>query len=289
LTGPGAGAGSGRCTLIAMPGVPSEMRRMFQNEVAPRLLSAMGGAAAGVLLHRWIHCFGMGESDLEAKLMDLTRRGRDPEVGITVHQATITLRVTARAPSPEACQKAMEPTVALIYERLGSYVFGEEEEQLEHAVAKLLTGRGATLATAEAVTGGLIALLLNSVPELAERYRGGLVPRSGELCRELLGMPVEMVDAVGISGPEAVEAMAVACRTRLGADLGLAVGERFLPDASDATPHVHVALATDAGTQVRRHNVGGDPAILQSRIAKIALNTVRLHLLAPEGSGSASR
>lgn len=284
LTGPEFSAGKGRCTLVAMPGVPSEMKRMFHNEVAPRLARALNGNHAGVLLHRRIHCFGMGESALEEHVMDLTRRGREPEVGITVHQATITLRVTARGLTAADCRTAIEPTVALIYERLGTYVFGEEEDELEHAVAKLLAEQRATLAIAEAVTGGLIAVRLNAVAELADLFRGGLVARSAPLCHELLGIAPHMIDARGPVAREAVEAMAVGCRTRLSADLGLAVGERFV-DAADPTPHVHVALATDNEVRSHRHNVGGDPAILQSRIAKIALNTVRLHLLAAQHGG----
>jgi nicotinamide-nucleotide amidase len=270
-----------------MPGVPSEMKRMFRNEVAPRLGAAGEGGAPAVLLHRWIHCFGMGESALEEKLMDLTRRGREPEVGITVREATITLRLTARGPSADACRASFEPTVAVIYERLGLYVFGEEEEQLEHAVAKHLLERRATLATAEAGgTAGLIAVRLNSVEGLAECYRGGFVLRSGQRCEDLLGVPPDWVGATGPAGAEVVEAMAVGCRTRLGADLGLAVGERFIAGPSESTPYVHVALATEEGTRVRRHNVGGDPAILKSRVAKIALNTVRLHLLAAQDRGA---
>ena len=91
-----------------------------------------------MIRHRRIKCFGVGESDLEAMLPDMIRRKREPLVGITVSGATITLRITASGPNDAACQRAMEPTIAQIREMLGVLVFGEEDDELEHAVVRLL-------------------------------------------------------------------------------------------------------------------------------------------------------
>ena len=110
-----------------------------------------------VICHRRIKCFGVGESDLEAMLPDMIRRKREPLVGITVHGATITLRITASGPNEAACRQAMEPTVAEIRKLLGVLVFGEEDDELEHAVVRLLNERGRTLAVAEWATDGLVS------------------------------------------------------------------------------------------------------------------------------------
>ena len=102
--------------------------------VAPAI-SALA-ASARVIRHRRIKCFGVGESQLEAMLPDLIRRGREPSVGITVSDATITLRITAAGDDDAACQAAMEPTVATSFANaLGTIVFGEEDDELEHVVA----------------------------------------------------------------------------------------------------------------------------------------------------------
>src|ERR1044072_1956465 len=109
---------------------------MFRQTVVPAILSYSDRPR--ILRHRRIKCFGAGESHVEQMLPDLIRRGREPSVGITVHAATITLRITAAGSTPEECYAAMEPTIATIRECLGSLVYGEEDDELEDAVVRLL-------------------------------------------------------------------------------------------------------------------------------------------------------
>lgn len=109
-----AEAGGISCRYFALPGVPAEMREMWHRSVQPSLLEM--GAGQRVIMHRRIKCFGVGESVLEEMLPDLIRRGRSPSVGITVHRATITLRVTAEGEHTAACEKVIQPTVQSIRE-----------------------------------------------------------------------------------------------------------------------------------------------------------------------------
>ena len=243
------------------------MREMWEQTVAPAIAAMIG--APRVIRHRQIKCFGVGESDLEAMLPDLIRRGRDPQVGITVHDATITLRITAHGNSPEECFRAMEPTVATIHECLGTLVFGEGDDELEHAVARLLITQKKTLATAEWGSGGMIADWLSATQLATEYFLGGFVLRTDAACRKLLSA----------SGDD-LAAVAQTCRLKFDADFGLAVGKLPQVDPQAAEPPLlHFAVADRQGVSVKSAPYAGHPDILKTRGAKQALNLLRLTLL----------
>jgi nicotinamide-nucleotide amidase len=279
-TAPGVWMKVGGCVVAALPGVPSEMYAMYEHEVRPRLLAL--GLGGGVLVQRKVNCFGAGESAIEEKLADLTRRGHVPEVGITASDATIALRVFARAPTRAEADQQIAPVERAIRERLGDLVFGEDAEELQDVVVRLLTEKRRTLATAESVTAGLVAERLSRVPGASACLLGGIVAYDNRLKTELLGVPEPLIEAHGAVSPQVAEAMAVGCRTRLRADL--AVSTVGLAGPGGATPDkpvglVHVGLAWEGGVAGAVFNWSGTRQEIQSRAAKLALNRVRLHLL----------
>jgi nicotinamide-nucleotide amidase len=279
-TAPGIWMRVGSCTLAAMPGVPSEMYFMFESQVKPRLLHL--GLGGGVLVQRKINCFGSGESAVEEKLLDLTRRGHVPEVGITVHDATISLRILARAASREEAQTQIGPVEQTIRGRLGSLVFGVEDEDLQDVVVPLLARKRLTLATAEGVTAGLVAQRLARVPGASEWFRGGVAAYDNRLKTDLLGVPEQLIVEQGAVSAAVAEAMAVGCRTRLGTDLAVSTVGIAGPGGGSADRPVglvHVALAWPGGVVSHSHSWAGTRTEIQSRTTKMALNRVRLHLL----------
>lgn len=272
------------CRVFALPGVPAEMFTMWAETVAPALASSQ--SSRRVICHRRIKCFGVGESDLEAMLPDMIRRKREPLVGITVSGATITLRITASGPSEAACRKEMESTVAQIRELLGVLVFGEEDDELEHAVVRLLQERGKTLAVAEWATDGLVSQWLAEAALDCKEFRGGIVVRDAGMLESLLSINVS-TDAAATA--DTASAMARATRQMTGSDFGLGIAAfpshgPAVPTAAtsagiDMAGTLHVALASGDNVRVKGFPIASHPAITKARSAKQALNMVRLELL----------
>ncbi len=210
-TAPGIWMGLGTATFACLPGVPSEMRIMFHEQVLPRLRQL--GWGGRVILERKINLFGRGESDIEASALDLTARGRVPEVGITAHDATISLRIRGEGATPDEALQQTEATAAMIHERFGDLVLGEGTTDVSDAVVLDLLRTGATLATAESCTGGLVAQLITAIAGVSPFFLGGVVSYSNAAKTALLGVPAGLIQAHGAVSPEVAAAMARAPAT----------------------------------------------------------------------------
>lgn len=247
--------GQGRgARIFTLPGVPAEMRRMWQETVAPVLVDLAGGSR--VLQHRRLKCFGAGESALEEMLPGLIERGRDPTVGITAHEATITLRISAWAASASECAAKISDTEQVIRDVLGPLVYGEEDDEVEDAATQSLRTARLSLATVEAGTGGRVAALM---AQAAARQSAAAVFRGGIVLPELSSESDTLVRA------------ALHVAEQQGADLGLAVGPVRLSDERQA---VDIVIASGEWREVHEHHLGGGDIAL-SRAAKVAIDRVR--------------
>ncbi len=266
--------------VFALPGVPAEMFAMWEQSVLPAVqqLPRAHTGLARCIRHHTLRCFGVGESELEAMLPDLIRRGRQPRVGITVSRATITLRITATATTPHACQQLIEPTAATIRECLGDLVFGEGEDELQDAVIRLLADARQTVSSVEYGPGGLLAHWLSRGEPEGLVYRGGWVLRDSP--PTLPDSPAGLTPTPTSDG-DALVAVTEQARAEFATDWCLAVGP-FPPSDADRQPagHVQLALVGPHGPQHQFLPFAGHPDVLTARTVKQVLNLLRHQLLA---------
>ncbi len=248
--------------IFALPGVPSEMKLMWETTVAPTLARLLPEQAT--IIQRRIKCFGAGESAIEAMLPDLIRRGRDPLVGITAHEATITLRIAARGRDEADCHAKIAATEAVIRAGLGRLVFGVEDDELEDATLAALAASGETLAVGEAGTGGRVTSLAAQA-----NHRRIAVGTSGVFRGGLVAADDGATDAM---------ALAEQARTTFGGSVGLGIGSAF--PTADGRTALRFGVATSTGTRIAEHVLGGGPDLAASRAAKAALDLVRTFALA---------
>jgi nicotinamide-nucleotide amidase len=280
-TAPGIGMMLDGAWFACLPGVPNEMKRMFDDQVVPRLISRK--FATRKIVHRKINLFGKGESDIEAMAMDLTARGRVPEVGITASEATIAFRISAEGTTEAEAHALIEPTAALIYERFADLIVGEGTEDVVEAVVLELVRTGWTIATAESCTGGLVARMLTSVAGVSTNYPGGVVTYSNQAKAKILGVSEATLEAQGAVSAEVAAEMARLVREKFSTDLGLSVTGIAGP-TSDSPDHpvglVYLGLATSEKVMTRKLELGPEQPrdVIQKRAAKQALNWARMTL-----------
>ncbi len=222
-TAPGLAATfSNGCDAFCIPGPPNELRSMFQHQVVPRLRPRPGVQ----VITRCLHCFGIGESSLAERLGDLMNRDRNPLVGTTASGGVVSCRIRYEGTEPsDVAAAAVAATEREVRLRAAPHVFAAGGETLQEAVVSRLSSLGASLATVESCTGGLISRLITDVPGSSSVFRGGLVTYSNDLKTLLAGVPEPLLtpDGPGAVSPQVAVAMAQGGLERLSADACLAV------------------------------------------------------------------
>ena len=263
-------------TLVALPGVPAELKEMFAQTVTARLLEKISGRR--FIRQRSIHCFGSGESEIEQRLPGLVQRGRSPRVGITASKATITLRICAVADSEAECEKQIHETQATIREHLGELVFGFDDQQLEDVVCQLLRERKQSIGIYDFLSAGNIGqLLLDAEDPLDGKQRSVLgcraFPRGSELARQRQEFP----DTPCTDSTEALTAWARLAQRDFNASIGLAISAPA--DRSDERGEAPLVIVRGGGpAECFGLPYSGHPSIRQPRCIKAAFNQLRLLL-----------
>ena len=249
-TAPGCVFDAEGVKVIMLPGPPRECRAMLRYRVAPYLK----GLSGQTIHSRYVHIFGMGESQVESLLHDLMEQSSNPTVAPYAKEGEVMLRITAAASSQAEAETMIEPVAAQIRTVLGPLIYTEEYDSLEQTCLNLLRQADKTLATAESCTGGYIAKRMTDLPGSSAVFVGGVVAYTVPVKEQLLGVPAGLIERCGVVSVEVAAAMAEGVRARLGSSFGIGVTGLAGPDGDGSNRPVglvYVALSNGANTWVR--------------------------------------
>ena len=205
--------------LAVLPGVPQEMKNIVRASLRPKLRDRPG---LRDVTHRTLQTTGIGESDLQATVGDLSDL-LDAKLQLAYLPSTsgVRLRLTAYHADPDRAEARLDALEERLRDRAGRYIFGTGTDTLEEVLGTLLRRRSLTLATAESATGGLVGSRITDVPGSSDYYVGGAVTYAYSAKEDLVDVPHEMLMEGGaVCEPVAVQ-MARGVRRALGAHIGV--------------------------------------------------------------------
>jgi len=269
------------CRLFFLPGVPAEMKRMLEDTVLPALAGREKGGGVRVTLK----IFGISEAAAAARLEGCLPFGSPVELAYCVKFPEIQLILRCQA---EHAGRLTAAAVA-VRERLGAYIFAQNDETMDSVLCSLFKSSGLSLALAESCTGGMIAARITGQPGCSAYFLEGAVTYSNQAKTRLLQVPAELIEAKGAVSLEVARAMAIGARRAAGSDLALSVTGIAGPDGG--TPDkpvgtVFLALADSFGCRVHSYSFPGDRSEVRSITCFTALDLLRRHLLALHGASS---
>lgn len=294
--------------VFVMPGVPREMKMMFERSILPKLgaIAEKGheddgqgddngdGDTAAVsphakqrfILTTKVNTFGQGESNVAATLGDLMARDRNPKVGTTVSNGIVSVRVRSEHVEERAAADALNATVDDVVSKLGPIVFGRDDETIEQKLVELLIERNVTLATAESCTGGLLGGMVTAIAGSSAVYLGGWVTYSNAMKQSQLGVPEALLAEHGAVSEPVARAMAHGAAKVSGADLAVGItGVAGPGGGSEEKPvgTVWVGIAWREGEAIKADallfRLPGNRPVVRDRAAKCALQMLRFHLM----------
>jgi nicotinamide-nucleotide amidase len=272
-TAPGLHCVKNGKVVLALPGPKGEFDPMADGAVR-RILEAMG---QGVIFSRTLRIVGMGESHVEDLVRDLMD-SENPTVAPYAHTGEVHLRITAKVQSREEGIAALDPLEAEIRRRIGSNVFGTDDESLETVIIRRLSERSETVALAESMTGGGLASRLTAVPGASQAMVGSFVAYTVRAKETMLGISAAFVEEHGVVSRPVADAMAIAAKDRLDATYAIGITGNAGPTAEPGgqpVGKVYVSLATPQGVQTEELQMRGVRGDIQRRAEQVALGMLR--------------
>jgi nicotinamide-nucleotide amidase len=265
---------------IMLPGVPSEMRKLLEVEVGPRLAA---GASGKVVRSLVVRTTAIPESTLAERMGDVEQEVAPLTLAYLPGTHGVDLRLTAWRMDPAEADRRLRDAADLVTARAGEHAYGEGDADLAAVVLERARRLGVSLGAAESCTGGLVGGRLTEVPGSSDVFMGAVVCYANRTKTELLGVPAPLIEAHGAVSEPVARAMADGARHRLGVDLTVSVTGIAGPAGGSADKPVGTvwfAVASAGRTEARRIIFLGSRREVRERAAQSALYLLERRLLA---------
>ncbi|HWL65083.1 MAG TPA: competence/damage-inducible protein A [Actinomycetota bacterium] len=273
-TAPGFSLESAGKIVFALPGVPWEMQAMLQKSVIPKL-KELGGDQT--ILSREVLVVGLGESKAHELIHDIVEAQSNPTIAYRASAAQVRLRITAKASSESEALGLIDPVEKQIRERVGEDAVSGRHASLADALGEMLRERGATMAAAESLTGGLIAAEITKTSGAGDYFLGSIVSYHTAAKRDLVGVDEGILNGPGAISEAAAAALAEGVAQRFSADLGISATGVAGPTEQEGKPvgTIFVGATFGGKTEVRQVRGYGDRAHVQGIAVTSALDLGR--------------
>jgi nicotinamide-nucleotide amidase len=268
-----------RKLIMLLPGPPNEIKPLFDAECLPRLTATL---PKRYIATRILRAAMIGESIVDSRVAPIYSQYKDIETTILAHMGDIQLNLICEKPTLEQAQARVDELAGRIEDELGELVYSSQGESLEQIVLYYLEMRGATLATAESCTGGMLAQRLTGVSGSSRSFLGGAVVYSNELKSAFAGVPHDLIEDHGAVSSEVAASLAEGIRLRSGATIGIAItGIAGPTGGTEEKPVglVYIAINDEKHSEVIEKRFGGDRDRIRQWSTQQALDTVRRWLM----------
>ena len=253
-TAPGFALSEGGKTIISMPGPPREMTRMWERRCRPFLESMQDG----VIYYKLLRFFGIGESALETKLLDLIDNQTDPTIATYAKEGECSVRVASKRNTLEEAKEAVSGCIKEIREIVGEYIYSEDDTDLNMVLGRLLIDNDISCSVAESCTGGMLAERLVQVPGISKVFDRGLVTYTWKAKMDELGVKEETLKTYGAVSRETALEMAKGLKEKTGSRLVIATTGVAGPDEDEGKPAglMYIAVILDDIEEVKEVSTG---------------------------------
>ena len=269
-----------RAVIYCLPGVPFEMKWLFDNELVPYIRGKFGLSDA--IYSRVLKVSDIGESGVDDLMGHLIADSVNPTVGVLAHPGQVDVRITAKATNQSVAEELIAPLETEVRELLKGHIFGVDEETMPQVLGNLLKLRGLTVASYEGLTGGIIAQQLQDAS--GELFLQGVIGCQPNVFHSLLSASIEGLsfDELMCDGAAMADGMAAGIRSQTGASLGLAV--HSVPDVGKQMENLnsgrtYISVACATGTFRREYNFAGSGTPDRTRAGMNALDLLRVTVL----------